>query len=171
MKNFTKLLAGFLLGIIAIGAMAATISERVNYDNGATLSRNAIGVEVLTVDTSATIPALAVATSITNNGIDVRPPTGVSLTSPSVTTTAAGATVLSVTTDVTQTGLIINGGTTGQVLIVRGTSDSNTIRLDDGTSYTLAGNAVLGLGDSVTLWCVDAGVAISAWEELSRSLN
>lgn len=191
------MLCAFLLVVLAVVCTA----QRTNMNDGVTFwqdniiinstltaptanitTANVATANITTADittantTTANIATAAttittVATSFTNNGIYIMPLTAVSITSPTVTTTAAGAVGISVTADQAMTGLIINGGTTGQVLLVRGTSDSNTVRLDDGTSYTLTGNAQLGLGDSIWLRCFDGGVAISAWEEISRSLN
>lgn len=171
-NTFTKLFAGFLIGIIAIFTMAA----RTTFWYGNQAQIPIFACESLTVDEAATIATvtatdLTVATSSTNNGIEIMPSTAISVTSPTVTITAAGARLISITTDETQTGLIINGGTVGQVLSVRGTNDSSTMRVDDGTSYTINSNAVLGLGDWITLRCVEVGDVTSRWEEISRSLN
>lgn len=166
------LVAGFLLTAIAMFGMAA----RTVYWNGATLSTPVVVCDTLTVDTTLTVTTTAdiatanISTALVNNGTDIRPSTASSLTSPSVTSSASGATVLSITTDEAQTGLIITGGTQWQVLILRGTSDSNTIRVDDGTaSMTLTGNATLGLDDTLVLLCTDADG--DEWAEISRSLN
>ena len=147
--------------IVTLTGTSADIDTIVSDTNNTTASTIA----------TANVTTLSVATIFTNNGIYIEPETAVSVTSPTVTVTAAGAVLISVTADVSMTGLVINGGTTGQVLVVRGTADGQTVQLDDGTSYTLDGNATLGLGDFITLRCVDGGVAVSAWEETNRSLN
>lgn len=177
-KSTIKILvAGILLAVIAVVGMAA----RTNYDTGATLSRSTVLCTNLTVDTALTATTAAtigtanittanVATALVNSGTDIRPSTGASLTSPAVTVSAAGATVLSITTDAAQTGLIITGGTQWQVLIVRGTDDTNTIQATDGTaSMTLTGNAALGLDDSLTLLGTSADG--DEWMEIARALN
>ncbi len=182
MRNRTKtLLAGLLLGIMLIVGMGA----RDNFNYGNLLSAPEIVTTTLTVDgasalttvniTTANIATAAttvmtVATSLTNNGIEIMPSTAASLTSPSVTISAAGARLITITTDETQTGLIMTTGTLGQVVTLRGTDDSATIRVDDGTSFTINENAVLGLNDYITLQCINANG--NAWAECyARSLN
>lgn len=171
-SKLKAMLCGFLLCALAVVCMA----QRTNMNNGNTFWQNNIVVNsTLTAPTvtATTVNAtnVNVATAFTNNGIEIMPPTAVSLTSPTVTTTAAGARLLVITTDETQTGFIINGGTLNQVLTIRGTNDSSTVRFDDGTSYTLAGNAELGLNDYIVLQCTAAGNPASTWAEISRSLN
>lgn len=181
MKHNSKaLLAGILLGILVVLATGAV----TNYDTGTVLSRSTLLSDTLTVTTAtvttgnvttaniatAATTATIVATSLTNNGIDVRPSTAASVTSPTVTVSAAGATVISVTTDESQTGMILTGGTQWQVVIIRGTNDSATMQVDDGTaSMTLSGNATLGLDDTLTLLCTSADG--DEWAQLAVSAN
>ncbi len=185
MRPFTlkKALCVLLFGVVA----AVGYAQLSNVNDGNTMWQNNVVVNsTLTAPTISGVTTLAattanvttvnattlnVATAFTNNGIEIMPPTAVSLTSPTVTTTAAGARMLVITTDETQTGLIINGGTLNQVITVRGTSDSATIRIDDGTSYTTAGNLVLGLDDYTILQCLEAGNPASRWGQVGGSLN
>ncbi|MCE2929078.1 MAG: hypothetical protein LW817_05565 [Candidatus Caenarcaniphilales bacterium] len=62
----------------------------------------------------------------------------------------------------------IADGTHGQVIIIKGTSNTNTVTLDDGTGFSLNNglNVVLGNRDTLTLM-YDAGDDL--WIEISRS--
>jgi len=65
---------------------------------------------------------------------------------------------------------IADGGKDGQILILQGTHDTNTVQIADACNTALSGNVAftLGLGDTLSLvW--DAGSSI--WWELSRSDN
>ena len=66
------------------------------------------------------------------------------------------------------TTAINDGVKEGQILVLEGTDDSNTITIQDGANTQLAGgaDAVLGAGDTVTLIWNGAN-----WVELSRSNN
>lgn len=176
MKSSTlKYLLGFFSCAALVCLTAATLAERANYQDGNELSRNAIVTDILTVDGTATIgtvaaTAITAATSITNSGSYIAPFDTVSLTSPAVTVTAASVGTLQITTNVTQTGLIMTGGTVGQVVRILGTNDSATIQITDGTaSMTLTGNLTLGLGDTATLLCTSTDG--DEWSELSNAAN
>jgi len=62
----------------------------------------------------------------------------------------------------------IADGKNGQKITIIGSSDSNTLTLDDGTGLALTGQSVLGLGDSITL-VYSSGLDL--WVEISRSNN
>jgi len=69
----------------------------------------------------------------------------------------------------------IVAGTNGEVITIMGTSDTNTVTLQDesglaGSSLRLSGgvNVTLGNRDTLTLWYSSAD---SAWIEISRSNN
>lgn len=64
----------------------------------------------------------------------------------------------------------IAAGSDGQLLIVQGTSDANTVQLDDGTGLILEGAVafVLGANDMI-MFAYDSGE--SAWIEINRSNN
>lgn len=64
----------------------------------------------------------------------------------------------------------IVAGSDGQLLIVQGTSDANTVQLDDGTGLILEGAVafVLGANDMI-MFAYDSGE--SAWIEINRSNN
>jgi hypothetical protein len=82
----------------------------------------------------------------------------ISLTSPTVTFTAANANLVVLTSDADQTGIYPTTGTLYQELRILAGSGSNTMRFDDGTSLTLGGNITLteGEGDMLTLLCTSA---------------
>lgn len=74
--------------------------------------------------------------------------------------TAAAAITLGSTTS------IADGYFPGQPLTIIGTSDSNTITINDNTNTKMAGNVTLGVSDSITfLWDK------TDWIETSRSNN
>lgn len=59
-------------------------------------------------------------------------------------------------------------GTDGQIIIIKGTDDTNTVRLDEGTGLALTDGASVTLGDKDTLVLMyDAGD--TEWIEISRS--
>uniref|UniRef100_A0A6M3X5M2 Uncharacterized protein n=1 Tax=viral metagenome TaxID=1070528 RepID=A0A6M3X5M2_9ZZZZ len=60
----------------------------------------------------------------------------------------------------------IVAGTDGQIVILQGTSDANTVTLDDGTGLALSAQCVLANQDTITL-IYDAGD--SEWIETSRT--
>jgi len=65
---------------------------------------------------------------------------------------------------------IEDGSKDGQIVIIQGTNDTNTLQINDGTNTQLAGgaNVVLGQGDTlVAIW--DSGDSV--WYEISRANN
>ncbi|OGB90410.1 hypothetical protein A2625_00985 [candidate division WOR-1 bacterium RIFCSPHIGHO2_01_FULL_53_15] len=64
----------------------------------------------------------------------------------------------------------IEAGTNGQIIILQGTNDTNTVKFNSSGNLKLAGGAsfTLGLGDTLQL-IYDSGTA--AWYEISRSDN
>jgi hypothetical protein len=64
----------------------------------------------------------------------------------------------------------IADGTDGQIVMIKGQNDTNTVTLDDGTGLQLAGAAamVLGLGDIITFMYDSVD---DLWIEISRSDN
>lgn len=56
----------------------------------------------------------------------------------------------------------------GQIITIIGSSDSNTLTLDDGTGLRLTGQCVLGISDNITLLYEGT---IGDWIEISRSNN
>lgn len=72
--------------------------------------------------------------------------------------------------DISANPQIVNG-TPGQMITIIGSSDVNTLKLDDGTGLQLNGAAscTLGIGDTITLIYI-AGT-INDWIELSRTNN
>lgn len=82
----------------------------------------------------------------------------VSLTSPTVTFSAANRTLVTLSSDANQTGVRPTGGTLGQVLIIKTGAGSNTMRFDDGTSMTVGSNRTITEGhiDILTLLCTSA---------------
>ena len=70
-------------------------------------------------------------------------------------------------TDISNDPQIANG-TTGQIITIIGSSDSNTLTLDDGAGLQLSGQCVLGASDSITLLYEGT---IGDWIELARVNN
>ena len=70
-------------------------------------------------------------------------------------------------TDISSNPQIVDGRN-GQRITIIGSSDVNTLTLDDGTGLALTGQCVLGSGDSITL-AYSSGLDI--WVEISRSNN
>ncbi len=62
----------------------------------------------------------------------------------------------------------IANGTAGQIITIIGGSDTNTLTLDDTDGLRLSAQAVLGIGDAITL-IYEANIA--DWVEISRSAN
>lgn len=62
----------------------------------------------------------------------------------------------------------ISAGSTGQIIIVEGQSDTNTVKLDDGTGLLLSGaqSFTLGLNDTIQLLYNGTN-----WVEITRSNN
>jgi len=94
-------------------------------------------------------------------------PTTVSVTSPTVTFSCVAGSIFVITTDESQTGFYPTNGTVGQICTFIGTSDSATVQFDDGTSMALSGNATLGVGDTLTVFCDSA----EHWVELAEGAN
>jgi hypothetical protein len=59
-------------------------------------------------------------------------------------------------------------GTNGQIITIVGSSDTNTLTLDDADGLSLSAQCVLGIGDSITLMYSSA---LDLWVEISRSNN
>lgn len=62
----------------------------------------------------------------------------------------------------------IANGTSGQIITIIGSSDTNTLTLDDSAGLRLTGQMVLGVGDNITLLYEGT---IGDWIEISRSNN
>ena len=147
--------------ITTMGATAGTVATL----GSTTATITTLGATVGTITTlgsttanlaTANLTDAVIATSLTNNGIHITVSDAVGITSPTVTFSAGGKDRIDLTTDASQTGIYPTGGTLGQEIIVYGTSDSNTLRFDDGTSMTIGGNITLGIGDTLGLRCVSA---------------
>lgn len=74
--------------------------------------------------------------------------------------TAASAVTLGATTSIT------DGYFNGQLLIIEGTSDSNTVTINDNTNTKMSANITLGVNDTITF--VWNG---TDWSEICRSNN
>ncbi|MEK9208035.1 MAG: hypothetical protein AAB922_06105 [Patescibacteria group bacterium] len=79
-----------------------------------------------------------------------------------IATVAGGA--VTVTSDPS-----ISPGDNGQVLILRGSSATDTITLTDGNGMLMAGNITLGLDDTITFYY--DGLVNNKWVEIARNLN
>lgn len=124
--------------------------------------------------------------SITSDGTTVRPLVidpgvnlGVGVTTPASTldvngnATTRGFNIVSATTNSPTAAVTLNattaitaGTTPGQMLILRGSSDANTVTINDNAGTALGANRVLGLNDTLSL--VWTG---SAWAEISYANN
>ena len=62
----------------------------------------------------------------------------------------------------------IADGYDGQEITIIGSSDTNTLTLDDGDGLILSGQCVLGVGDAITL---TYNKTFDYWIEISRSNN
>lgn len=62
----------------------------------------------------------------------------------------------------------IAAGRNGQIITIIGSSDTNTLTLDDGTGLFLSAQFVMGAGDSITLVY---STGLGGWVETSRSNN
>lgn len=101
-----------------------------------------------------------------SSGRATLPPTSSTVTagatlSPSVahhTLSAASAVTLNTTTSIS------DGSVSGQMLVLQGTSDTNTITIQDGSNVELNGDIVLGDGDIIGLMFNG-----TVWRELYRS--
>lgn len=69
--------------------------------------------------------------------------------------------------DITADPQIANG-TSGQIITIIGSSDTNTLTLDDTDGLRLTGQCILGIGDNITLLYEGT---IGDWIEISRSNN
>jgi len=63
----------------------------------------------------------------------------------------------------------IANGINGQILVLRGSSATDTITITDGNGVLLAGTITLGLDDTVTLYF--DGLVNNKWVEIARNLN
>jgi hypothetical protein len=102
----------------------------------------------------------------------VRSPTGDVPNATGITSAQIGAYIYyddDDATDISANPQIV-AGVDGQVIIIVGSSDTNTLKLDDGNGLQLAGGAActLGVGDTITLIYMSA---LGVWLELSRSDN
>jgi len=70
--------------------------------------------------------------------------------------------------DITANPQIADSYYDGKVITIIGSSDVNTLTLDDGTGLALTAQCVLGAGDTITLIYV---TALDLWVEVSRANN
>jgi hypothetical protein len=178
MKRFA---IGLVLLFVAGGVGYSAFSTTAGYtgfgnvqlgddDSTSATEGNLIVGGTATVVGSSTLASVSVTGNTSVNGALISPFDAVSVTSPTATASVAGKTVISLTTNVSQTNFALTGGAQGQVVIVRGTNDSATSTFADGqSSMTLTANAALGLNDTLTLLCTSADG--DEWAEVSRALN
>lgn len=178
-------------GIISVDD--ATARSDMGLGTMATQNAGAVAITggALNGTLGATTPSSVAATSITASGAvssagNLTASAGVFTPSGAVQTLAAGNAVSPNAGKVrvagsggaviiTATPSITNPGVDGQRLLIMGTSDANTVELQDistlgGSNLNLAGNAnvVLGAGDILDLiW----DSTVPGWFEVSRSLN
>lgn len=81
----------------------------------------------------------------------------VTVTSPTTAISVDGKGAIRITTDANMTGYTLTGGENGQVVPITSGAGSNTIRFDDGSSYSLGANVTLteGQHDVLVLQCVN----------------
>jgi predicted acyltransferase (DUF342 family) len=95
--------------------------------------------------------------NLSYGGSELSASDSVSLTSPTTTVDVSGKRVVIVTSDAAQTGITFTNATAGQTFTILGTSDSNTIRVDDnGTTMALGANITLGADDALTMYAKTA---------------
>jgi hypothetical protein len=81
----------------------------------------------------------------------------VSVTSPTKTVSVLNRSLVAITTNVSQSGFTLTGGVPGQVVVIKGTSDSATVGFTDATDTMALGTSVtLGATDTLTLICTSA---------------
>lgn len=140
-SNWRSLLAGFILCTIAFAAMASwrgdlikggITSDGLNVDIDKGYFQVKKGFKIYNDTSSLTVNPSSTAIAVGNIG--------------SAEITASSAT----------TGITLTGAELDQVVVLIGTSDSNTARIDDGASYLIGGNKTLGKDDVLALQCIDA---------------
>lgn len=126
-------------------SLTAFLTDVANSRPAATTMPSAIDVNKMSlVPTSSTVTADSTLTAVTSHH----------------KLTAASALTLNATTSIT------DGTTDGQFLVLQGTSDTNTVTIQDASNVELNGDIVLGSGDLIALlYNSTAGV----WRELYRS--
>jgi len=104
-----------------------------------------------------------------NKGI-VYPPVNSGTVATSITATILGRIIYyneAAVTDLSADSQIV-AGRNGQMITIIGSSDTNTLTLDDGTGLALSAQCILGIDDSITLVYMTTR---SLWVEVSRSNN
>lgn len=77
------------------------------------------------------------------------------ITTSSTEIDVAGKNRIVVTTNGATTGVTLANGEEDQQVTLIGTSDSNTVQVDDGASYAIGGNKTLGEDDVLTLYTLN----------------
>ncbi len=180
-----RLILFIAFAVVAVSAWAALPAIRMGWDsNGGRVFKTEAGTEVLTVGTTgitshgttaltgavtaASTVAITGATTLsgaaTLDGAIVIPRDNVSLTSPTVTFSAAGKSRILLNSDANQTGFHPTGGVLGQEIVIFAGSGSNTMRFDDGTSMTLGGNLTMTEGQVDRIWLRCTSADGDEWE-------
>jgi hypothetical protein len=120
------------------------------------------------IGTTTPASSLEVNGSTTTRGFNIVSVTTNAPTAAATLTATSGYVVLNPATAVTlnATTAIAAGSTPGQMLILRGNSDVNTVTINDNAGTALVANRVLGLNDILSL--VWTG---SVWAEISFANN
>lgn len=170
MESGASISAYFDGAILVEGSVCPTFSLKPLSDDGHTLQIDSINNQVkadkfveMTTDAGVDIEGVKL-----ENYIAIEPPS-----SDTAITAAGGITVTRKIMRVAGNGGAIDitadpqivAGEDGQIVIIQGTHDTNTVTLDDGTGLALSAQCVLAAQDNITLM-YDSGD--SEWIETSR---
>ena len=157
-----------------LGVTGATTLGTANVTTLGVSGVTTLGTANITAANITTLTSVSTAMHLTGNftadAAEIRTVSTATLTSPATTVSVASKRFIVVTPNAALSATLV-GGTTGQIVTIIGTSDTHTVTLTDGTSYTLAGTLAMGAGDAMTLLCTAGGTHINSYLELSRSVN
>jgi hypothetical protein len=115
-----------------------------------------------TINTSRINASQYVAVTSATAIVALSTPTAVPITSGYVVVASSGGAVI------LESDPQLAAGVSGQLVIIQGSSDTNTVGLADSNGLYLAGAATLGANDTITLIYSPAA---SGWVEIARSGN
>ena len=170
--------AGLVLLVVSVCVLYPTDSQAANpdwlgtvpneYVAATTIGGNTANIGTANISTLAINSSSALAGTTQISGILQIPTVDVTITSPTKTVVVSGTAnpiAINLTTSVSQTGCLLSGGIKGQIVLIRGTSDSATTRWDDNaTTMALGGNLTLGVTDWLALRCSSSSP--QKWERL-----
>ena len=117
--------------------------------------------------------AVTIAAGLTKGSacVEVLTADAVSVSSPTVTFSAANRRYVTLNSDANTTGWNVSGGTVGQVLTIISGSGSNTMQFDDATSMVIGANITLTETQSDVLTIICIGGDGTVWAGLSAHDN